>query len=176
MANEGALGGPARGFRAGYVAAGQRLADALSMISMALICVYVLLVSSNVLMRYLFNAPLGWMSDMGFILMPLAMAPCLGVGAARGMLVSITFLSDRLPRPARRMLVALTRAVSAAVLAAVAWKMLGYGLDALAERRATVQMGAPLGPVWLGVAAAFALAVPLVFAQPLDREEEVHHG
>jgi len=164
------------GFRSAYVAIGQKLADGVSMAAMTLLCVYVVLVTFNVMMRYLFKAPMGWISDMGFVFMPMAMAPCLGVAAARGMLVSLTFLEKLLPARGRVMLTVATRIVSATVLAVIGWKMVGYGLSALAEGRSTIQTGIPLGPVWLFAAAGFVLAVPLVFARPVTATPGAHHG
>lgn len=164
------------GFAARYVAFGQHLAEWGALLSMTLISIYVVLITVNVLMRYLLNAPMGWISDMGFVIMPLAMAPCLAVGAARGMLIALTFLGDTLPVPWRRVLVIVTRIISAIVLGLIGWKMFGYGLDALAEHRATIQTGIPLGPVWLMVAMTFSLAVPLIFAQPVISHPEASHG
>lgn len=164
------------GFAARYVSLGQTLAEWGALVSMGTICIYVVLVTANVLMRYLFNAPMGWVSDMGFVFMPLAMAPCLAVGAARGMLISLTFLGDSLSIRWRRRLIIGTRIVSAVVLALIGWKMLGYGLSAWAEGRATIQTNIPLGPVWLAVGVSFSLAVPLIFAQPVIKDLGAQHG
>jgi TRAP-type C4-dicarboxylate transport system permease small subunit len=164
------------GFWAAYQRMGMRVSEAMGVFSMGLAVVYVLCITANVLMRYAFNAPMSWVSDLGFVMLPLIMAPCLGVAAARGMLIVITFVGDQLPRHLRIGLVLLTRGITAVFLGLVAWKMTSYGLAALAEKRATLQLDLPLGPVWIAVAFAFALAVPLVLAQPFDAYGEKADG
>lgn len=164
------------GVWAAYRTGGQRLAEWMGIFSMSLAIVYVVCITLNVLMRYLFNAPLAWVSDMGFIFLPLIMAPCLGVAAARGMLIVITFAGDHLSPANRVRLLIATRIVTTVFLGLIAWKMGSYGLDIVAEKRSTMQLEVPLGPVWIAVAAAFVLAVPLVLAQPLEQPEEARDG
>jgi TRAP-type C4-dicarboxylate transport system permease small subunit len=164
------------GFWATYQNAGARLADVMGVFSMTLAGIYVICITANVLMRYVFNAPMSWVSDLGIIMLPLIMAPCLGVAAARGMLIVITFVGDLLPRTYRIALVVITRIVTAVFLGLIAWKMTAYGLSTLAQNRSTLQLELPLGPVWIAVAFAFSLAVPLVLAQPLEQDGETNDG
>jgi len=162
-----AAGETRTGFRVSYARQSNRVAQGLSVLSMALIGVYVLLICLNVALRYLFNAPLGWVSDMGVIFVPLAMAPCLAVATARGMLIVVSMFGERLPRPLRRVLNVLARLATTVVLALIAWKVFGYAQGTLAENRSTLLMGIPVWPAWFAVAGAFALAVPLSLAPPL---------
>lgn len=161
------------GVRASFSATCNSLAQILAISSMGLVLIYVLMICANVILRYFFNAPMGWVSDMGAIFVPLAMAPCLAVAAARGMLVVVTMVGERLPVPLRRLFVTLARAATAGVLAVIAWKVFGYAMDTLAENRSTMLIGVPVWPVWFAVSAAFALAVPLSLAPQTQRDAEV---
>ncbi|MFV0382528.1 TRAP transporter small permease [Paracoccus sp. (in: a-proteobacteria)] len=149
------------------------LAQILAITSMGLVFVYVLMICANVVMRYFLNAPMGWVSDMGAIFVPLAMAPCLAVAAARGMLVVVSMVGEKLPLPLRRFFVLLAHTGTAVVLAVIAWQVFGYAMDTFHEGRSTMLVGIPTAPVWFAVAASFALAVPLSLAPQIMRDPEV---
>lgn len=139
---------------------------------MVLIGVYVLLICMNVFMRYFLNAPMGWVSDMGAIFVPLAMAPCVAVATSRGMLIIVSMFGERLPRGLRRILNIIVRIGTTVVLALIAWKMFEYAQSTLNAGRSTMLLSWPTWPVWYAVAVAFALAVPLSLAPPLPSTKD----
>ena len=167
-----ASGETRKGFRVSYAAACDRLSKGMAVFSMGMIGIYVVITVANVLMRYLFNAPMGWVSDMNAIFVPLAMAPGLAVAAARGTLIVVTMVGERFPRPMRLVLTAMARAATVAILAIIAWKVFGYAASTLAQHRTTLLIALPIWPVWYAVAAIFALAVPLSLAPPLTNPTE----
>jgi TRAP-type C4-dicarboxylate transport system permease small subunit len=120
----------------------------------------------NVAMRYLFNAPMGWVSDMNAIFVPLAIAPGLAVAAARGNLIVVSMFGRRFPNTLRKGLTFLARAATVTVLSIIAWQVFGYADSTLSENRTTMLIGLPIWPVWYAVATSFALAVPLSLAAP----------
>lgn len=134
---------------------------------MATLMIYVAFVSVNVIARYVFNAPLHWIPDLGEILIPFALSLSFPAAAMNGSHLSIQFLGDLMGPRAFRMLEIGARVFTAGLMAIITWKMTEYAIEMHDGGRTTVQFGIRIWPVWAGVALGFALSLPGMLLAPL---------
>ena len=110
-----------------------RLSRIVDYLAVATVSVVILLVVAQVTMRYVLNAPLTWSEELAsFALVWLTF-----LGSVICMRdhehIEIEVLVDQFPEKARRVIIVLSRVVSAAFLLLLAW----YGLDLTQQNFAT---------------------------------------
>lgn len=145
----------------------RKIAGYLSVLSLALIGVYMVAVAINVVSRYGLRAPLAIISDMSELLIPTALALALPVAALSGSHLSLRFLGGFLGPRIARGLDLFGRLATILVLAVITWRLFDYTQYAQASSRASALRNIPLWPVWGFVTLAMAGAtVATFFAAP----------
>ena len=135
-----------------------RLSGLIGLVSMAILSLYVLTVIANVFSRYLLNAPLPLLSDVGELLVPAALALVFPAAALSGKNLSIRFLGRQFGAGSFTALEWFARLLTAALMAAIAWWLGDYALDTMTSGHSTAQFGIPVWPVWAFVCLAFVVA------------------
>ena len=143
------------------------LSNFIAVLSMATLMIYVCFITVNVVARYVFNAPMHWVSDLGELLLPFALSLAFPAAAMKGANLSIQFLGQALGDRGFVLLECFGRATTAGILGIIAWKLGEYTFELHATGRTTVQFGIMIWPVWIGATLAFALSVPGIFISPL---------
>ncbi len=127
------------------MAAAERVASFLAAIVLFAV---MLIVSADVAMRYLFNAPFGWTYDLiSLYLMSALFYFALSATFAAGAHISVDVIASRLPTRMRRALQVAIALVSAWLFATIAWLAAGRTLADYASGAAT--SGEVLWPSWL---------------------------
>ena len=135
-----------------------RTSGLIGLLSMAILSLYVLTVIANVFSRYLLNAPLPLLSDIGELLVPAALGLVFTAAALNGKNLAIRFLGRRLGPGGFALLERFGRVVTTAMLAVIAWRLGDYALDTLSNGHSTARFGIPVWPVWGFVCLAFVAA------------------
>ena len=148
-----------------------RTSGLIGLASMAILSLYVLTVIVNVFSRYLFNAPLPLLSDVGELLVPAALALVFPAAALNGKNLAIRFLGRGLGTGGFAVLEIFGRVMTAALLAVIAWRLGDYTLDTLSSGYSTAQFGIPVWPVWGFVCLAFFAAAVGAILAPSARVE-----
>jgi len=135
--------------------AGRVAADALKLVASVLLFAMMLVTFVDVVGRYFFGHSLNGAYELTEVLLGLVVFAGLPIVTWRGEHVTVDLLTSRLPARPRITLARLTAAVTALVLAVLAWRLGSTAHDLLGYGDATVFLGIPLGPV-AGVMAALA--------------------
>lgn len=137
-----------------------------------LLPVLVLLVTADVSLRYLFNAPLAWGTDVKKLLLLLVMTAGLAGASQADEHIRVTLVEERFSEGWRRNFTVLRHALTAALLALVGWSIVVLALDmrAFGERAEFVNI-----PFW-PVAALAAGSALLATAAELGKLIEVLKG
>ena len=143
-----------------------RTSGLIGLVSMAILSLYVVTVIVNVFSRYLLNAPLPLLSDVGELLVPAALALVFPAAALNGKNLAIRFLGRRLGAYGFALLEVFGRVATTALLAVIAWRLGDYTLDTLSSGYTTARFSIPVWPVWGFVSLAFAAAALGVMLAP----------
>jgi TRAP-type C4-dicarboxylate transport system permease small subunit len=127
---------------------------------------YVVTIICDVFARALFAQPIILVSDLGEILIPLALGLVFPVAVVRGAMLAVTFLGKSLSANAERWLNQVTRIVTVGVLTLISYVVFSYASELYQTGRQTVQFGIPLYPVWYLIACGFAISVLALFLAP----------
>jgi len=127
----------------------------------------VLLATANVALR-IFRVPLGGAYELVSFLGALVIASALGYTQKRKDHIVVDILSDRFPPRVRRVLDAVSCALSAALFGIAAWRLfvLGSTIHRAGELSETLKI--PYHPFIYGVAAGFALFVVTLLLDVVD--------
>lgn len=148
-----------------------RTSGLIGLASMVILSVYVLTVITNVLSRYLLDAPLPLLSDFGELLVPAALALVFPAAALNGKNLAIRFLGQGLGVAGFAALEVFSRLVTAALLLLIAWRLGDYSLETFANGHSTAQYSIPVWPVWGFVCLAFFTAAVGVMLAPSTKFE-----
>lgn len=134
------------------------LGGALALVALAILLANVGLIFVDVLARWLLRAPQSWVSDIGQVSYPVAIACCFPAALESGHMIAIRFLGEWLgPRRAHAFDV-IGQIALALLLALFAWKMFGRAVSDWSGNYRTVNIALRLAPTWFVVAALLALS------------------
>lgn len=131
----------------GLARTGGWAADALKLIASVLLFAMMLVTFVDVVGRYVLARPLPGAFELTEVLLGLIVFAGLPIVTWRSEHVTVDLLTTRLPATPRRLLARLAAVVTAAVLAALAWRLGVTARDLIGYGDATVFLGIPLGPV-----------------------------
>jgi TRAP-type C4-dicarboxylate transport system permease small subunit len=131
-----------------------RFATAFALAALAIFLANVALIGVDVVARWLLRAPQSWVADIGQVTSPIAIACCFPVALESGYMIAIRFLGEWLGARPSRVLDILGHAALAALLALLAWKMLGRAMsDWVGGFRTSNTSLLPVAPTWFIVTA-----------------------
>lgn len=147
----------------------QKIAGTISIVSLALIGLYMIAVAINVVSRYGLQAPLAIISDMSEFLIPTALALAFPVAAISGSHLSLRFLGAFLGPRASRALDFLGSIATVVLLAVITWRLFHYAQYTHDSSRASSLRNVPLWPVWAFVTLSMAAAtLATLFTAPTE--------
>lgn len=125
-----------------------RIEEALAAACMALICLISL---GNVVVRYLTNASFAFTEEFSVFLLVAMTLLGASVAFARGEHIRIAIVTDRLPRPLRRLCDLLVLAVTTAMFSLVIWYGALFALDQWQYDETSAGLGYPtwIYTIWL---------------------------
>lgn len=138
-----------------------RLSIGLALAGTLLLLLNVVLVGFDVLLRWVFNSPQSWVSDIGAVTYPVALACCFPAALEGGHMIAMRFLGERLGPRAARALDILGQASLAAVLGVFTWKMVERAAADWQAGYTTADIALPLAPSWLVVAVLLGISTAL---------------
>lgn len=142
-----------------------RLVRALALLAGAVLVLMVLLTVADVVMRYVFSAPIFGAQDLAelglLVVVFLGMAHC---GRSGGH-IAIDIVSERLPRRVRQPVAAAMAAIGAAALLLLAWRSVIAGQRAADFGVGSNLLGIPLAPFHGVIAFGAALYAMVLMAE-----------
>lgn len=119
---------------------------------LAAVAVMVGVVSAQVALRYGFNLSIDWADEIGRLAFVWTIFLAIPLGVRQGAHIGIDIVSDKLPAAWRAALKRVAAAVSALMMAAIAWAALGVAREQWDELMATVNwsVGWFIVPVGMG--------------------------
>lgn len=119
---------------------------------LAAVAVMVSVVSAQVALRYGFNRSIDWADEIGRLAFVWAIFLAVPLGVRQGAHIGIDIVADKLPAAWRAALKRVAAAISALMMAAIAWAALGVAREQWDEMMATVDwsVGWFIVPVGLG--------------------------
>ncbi|MBL8347811.1 MAG: TRAP transporter small permease [Rubrivivax sp.] len=157
----------------------QRPGAALAMVALVILLGNVGLIFLDVLARWLLRAPQSWVSDIGQITYPVAIACCFPAALESGHMIAIRFLGEWLgPRRARPLDV-IGQVALAALLVLFTWKMFQRAHSDWTGGFRTANISLRTAPTWFVVAALLGLCVFVqarVVWQAVSTPPEAAHG
>lgn len=135
----------------------EKLSVAAALVAGFLLLVAVGVTTASVLGGAIRNKPLLGDSEIVEMLLGTAVALCIPLAEMRGAHVLVDFFTQRLPRRAIAGLDALMRAVAAAVVAVLAWRLAVGGYNQWDRERATMFLEIPYWWGYAGAALGMAL-------------------
>lgn len=142
---------------------------AIALIGAGGVLVVAAAVVGDVLMRWLFNAPILSVDDLGRFVMAVVVSSFFPAGLARGQFVTIRFLGRALGVRAGLWLEFFGSLATFVVFALFAWRIFGYALEVTRSGLATTVLELPQAPWWWMVALIFALCVPIQAVVVIER-------
>lgn len=142
--------------RAPAPAARAGLGATLALVAMAILLGNVVLVFVDVLARWLLRAPQSWVSDIGQITYPVAIACCFPAALESGHMIAIRFLGEWLGPRRARPLDAVGQVALAALLVVFTWKMFQRSHTDWVDGYRTANIALRVAPTW-GVVALLLL-------------------
>lgn len=119
---------------------------------LAAVAVMVSVVSAQVALRYGFNRSIDWADEIGRLAFVWAIFLAVPLGVRQGAHIGIDIVADKLPDAWRAVLKRVAAAISALMMAAIAWAALGVAREQWDEMMATVDWSVAwfIVPVGLG--------------------------
>ena len=117
----------------------------------------------DVLLRWLFNAPIEGYEDVTQLLFAVIIAACFPAGLIQGRNITIRFLGKGLGPRATLWLEALGAIATFAFFTVVAWQIAAFALEETVKHRFTQTLEMPTAPWWWVVAAILLMCVPVQF-------------
>lgn len=149
-----ALGAAARGVAAGGV---------LALLALSLAVV------ADVLMRWLFRAPILAVADLAPLVTAAAIAACFPAAVAQRQHIAVTALGDRLGGRIAWLLEAGAAVAVLAFFGLAAWQLVLHARAIAAGNETTLVLRIPTGPAWWLVAGLVAFAALCALVDALDR-------
>ncbi|MEQ8370026.1 MAG: TRAP transporter small permease [Alphaproteobacteria bacterium] len=115
----------------------------------------------DVLMRWLFNAPLDGLSDIGELVIVLMVAACFPAAIAGRHHITIRFLGKVSGVRGREVLDMFGQLMTLAFFTVTAWQLVDYVVDLMGNGQTTWLIGLPLWPSWTVAALLIVLCVPV---------------
>lgn len=133
--------------------------------SRVLLPLLLLLVGADVALRYVFNAPLAWGTDVKELLLLLVVTAGLAGNSLADEHIRVSLFEERMPPRAQRAFARIRHALTAVALMLLAWSLAALALDMreFGERAENVPI-----PFW-PLAALVALSAALAAAAELSR-------
>lgn len=115
----------------------------------------------DVLLRWLFNAPIEGYEDVSQLLFAVIIAACFPAGLIQGRNITIRFLGKGLGPRATLWLEALGAIATFGFFTVIAWQVARFALDESLNNRFTQTLEMPTGPWWWAVTAILLMCVPV---------------
>lgn len=128
-----------------------------------------LAVVADVLMRWLFRAPILAVADLAPLVTAIAVAACFPAAVAHRQHVAVTALGERLGGRARRMLDLGGALAVLAFFGLAAWQLGLHAAQISAVKETTLVLRLPTGPAWWLVAALVGFAALCAVLDAIDR-------
>lgn len=157
----------------------QRPGAALAVVALVILLGNVGLIFFDVIARWLLRSPQSWVSDIGQVTYPVAIACCFPAALESGHMIAIRFLGEWLgPRRARPLDI-VGQVALAALLVLFTWKMFQRAQSEWAGGFRTANIALRVAPTWYAVASLLLLST-LVQARMVWRSmatpAEAAHG
>lgn len=117
----------------------------------------------DVLLRWLFSAPIEGYEDITGLLFGIIVAACFPAGLLQGHNITIRFLGKGLGRRGHLWLEAFGAVATFVFFVCVVWQIGAFALDETVNSRFTQTLELPTGPSWLAATAILALCIPVQF-------------
>ncbi|HUK61075.1 MAG TPA: TRAP transporter small permease subunit [Stellaceae bacterium] len=153
-----------------------RAARVLALVGAVAVILISATVLADVLMRWLFNAPVLAIDDLTGLNMAVAVVLCLPAGMTGRHFVTIRFLGHALGPRATLWLELFGAALTLAFFAALAWQFAILARDAAQSGLGSMVLQVPQAPWWWTVTAVLALAVPFQLVVVLRASRRVRAG
>lgn len=135
---------------------------------LAAVAVMVSVVSAQVALRYGFNRSIDWADEIGRLAFVWAIFLAVPLGVRQGAHIGIDIVADKLPDAWRAVLKRVAAAISALMMAAIAWAALGVAREQWDEMMATVDWSVAwfIVPVGMGALLSALHLLRIVIAGP----------
>ena len=135
---------------------------------LAAVATMVFVVSAQVALRYGLNRSIDWADEVGRLAFVWSIFLAIPLGVRNGAHIGIDIVADKLPAAWRAALKRAAAAVSAVMMAAIAWAALGVAREQWDELMATVDwsVGWFIVPVGIGALLSALHLVRIVFVGP----------
>jgi len=153
-----------------------RVSERLAFVGVIGILLIALMIVSDVLLRWLFSAPIRGMNEIVEVMLAVAIAAVFPSGVCRRVHLSIDLLAPRLPHRVGDWLVVVGDAVLLVMLAVFAWSMGTYANDLGARHAQTSYLGMPQAPTSWCVSVLFAVSALLQMVMLASRALETQRG
>ncbi len=153
----------------------QRPGAALALVALVILLGNVGLIFVDVLARWLLRAPQSWVSDIGQVTYPVAIACCFPAALESGHMIAIRFLGEWLGPRRARPLDLIGQVALALLLVVFAWKMFQRAQSDWSGGFRTANIALRTAPTWFVVACLLGLCV-LVQARVVWRAVTVAPG
>lgn len=117
----------------------------------------------DVLLRWLFSAPIEGYEDITRLLFAIIVAACFPAGLLQGRNITIRFLGKALGPAATRYLEALGAIATLFFFTVVTWRVSIFALDEMVNNRFTQTLEISTGPWWCFVSVLLLMCVPVQF-------------
>ena len=117
----------------------------------------------DVLLRWLFNAPIEGYEDITRLLFAIIVASCFPAGLLQGRNIAIRFLGKALGRRATQYLEALGAIATLFFFTVVTWRIAVFAAEEIANKRFTQTLEISTGPWWWFVSFLLLMCIPVQF-------------
>jgi TRAP-type C4-dicarboxylate transport system permease small subunit len=139
----------------------ERLARSFAVLGSALLLALSLAISVNILLRWLFSAPVHAVGDLATLVTAVAIAAATPLCFLRQGNITVTLLGDatsRLSPVIGRVLDLFGALVTVGLMSAMAWQLLRHALQTSSSGATTLVLRWPTAPFWWVVALCFVFA------------------
>jgi TRAP-type C4-dicarboxylate transport system permease small subunit len=143
-----------------------RFATAFALVALAILLANAALIGMDVVARWLLRAPQSWVSDVGQVSYPVAIACCFPAALESGHMIAIRFLGEALGTRRAHVLDIIGQAALAALLALLAWKIFGRAAGGWAGGFRTSNIGLRVAPTWFAGAAVMLVSTLVQLGVP----------
>ncbi len=141
--------------------AASRVSRLIALLGLTGLMVLALATVLDVLMRWVFNAPITGIYDASFVFISVIIASGFALCIAERGNITIRFLGNAFGIPVKNYLEAFGHFVTLIVFVAIAWQFWEYAKELSLDGETTMVLGWHLSPWWRIVAILFAVCVPV---------------
>jgi TRAP-type C4-dicarboxylate transport system permease small subunit len=142
-----------------------RVADGLALLGGAAVILLVAITFVSVIWRYLLNAPIYGIDDVGKMTLTVVVATSIAYGALRGAHVNVDLLDRFAGRPVTRWTDAVVRGLGACVVGFAAYGLFAKGACGFACGNQTADLAIPHLPFYMLLGLGFALYALILLAE-----------